>query len=251
MAVDVYLIERAAEEFWTLAHQAPSYPVELEEAIGWALPLEIRRAPGLWIRDVHHWAERAGIPYRFAGRDRRLRGCLIAYRDNGVVFLDGADPADEQRFTLAHELAHFLLDYRMPRHRALDALSESIRAVLDGQRPPTMGERMQAVLADAPLGVLSHVMERPDAGLPAAMVLAIEDRADRLALELLAPASRVLERLHHASLPRPYTRRLTHLSTILTAEYGLPTEIAASYARILLRRDGGPSVRDWLLGTAE
>ncbi|HZQ09243.1 MAG TPA: ImmA/IrrE family metallo-endopeptidase [Anaerolineae bacterium] len=35
-----------------------------------------------------------------------------------MIFLDGSDPANEQRITVAHEIAHFLVDYQMPRARA-------------------------------------------------------------------------------------------------------------------------------------
>jgi hypothetical protein len=243
-----YLIEKIADEFWSLAREAPGYP--FEEALIWAVPLDVRAIAGLRVSDAHMWAQRAGIAHRFPGRDRRLRGCLIAYKDKGMILLDARDPADEQRFTLAHEAAHFLLDYHGPRQRALAALGESIRPVLDGQRAPTLEERLHAVLAAAPLGALSHLMERPDEGLPAGIVLDVEDRADRLALELLAPAGPILELLHQPALPGEFPARLAYLTAMLATAHGLPPTIAASYARFLLRRNGGPRFRDWLLGTA-
>jgi hypothetical protein len=245
-----YLIEKVAEEFWLLVGQAPEYPCDIEEALCWALPLDIRLIPALRVRDAHAWAQQAGIVHRLPEYNRRLRGCLLAYKNHGTILLDALDPVDERRFTLAHEAAHFLLDYHAPRQRALAALGESIRPVLDGQRPPTLKERLYAVLADAPLGVLSHLMERPDEGLPAPIVLDVEDRADRLALELLAPAQSLLDLLRHPSVPRTFDARLAYLTTILVTKYGLPAPIAASYARFLLQLKGGPGFRDWLLGRA-
>ena len=46
--------------------------------------------------------------------------------------VDANDPDNERRFTTAHELAHFLLDYAEPRRKAIEALGEGIVPVLDG-----------------------------------------------------------------------------------------------------------------------
>jgi Zn-dependent protease with chaperone function len=164
-----------------------------------------------------------------------------------VVFLDSEMPEDERRFTLAHELAHFLLDYRAPRMRALVALGEGVRPVLDGLRPPSVEERVHALLEGTPLGVVGHLMERPTAGLPSSAVLSIETRADRLALELLAPAALVLEKVK--GLRRmPYRERVDALAALLVREHGLPAGIAGRYASGLLHSHVGPSFRDWLSG---
>lgn len=242
-----YRVEHTASLFWQLAQQNPVYPVPLEDIIGWAFPLLLRAVPQLSVRHVHDWLQTNQIAYAVAGTDRRLRGCLFAYRDHGIIFLDSEDPPNEQRFTLAHELAHFLLDYWLPRQRTLHALGESIRAVLDGVRAPTAEERVQAVLARTPLGVHSHLMERPEQGLPSATVLQVENRADRLALEILAPAALLLTR--PAIDPRiPYPTRLQCLTMALVSEFGLPATVAGSYARHLLRTHGRPTFQDWLQG---
>jgi hypothetical protein len=243
-----YAVENAAHEFWTLAGGVSGYPCDLEGSIPYALPLHVQTVPGLRVSHANGHARKAGLPYRFSGRDRRLSGCLLAYKEVGVIFLDTGIEEDERRFTLAHELAHFLLDYRAPRLRALEALGEGIRAVLDGLRPPTIEERVHAVLAGTRLGVVGHLMERPAAGLPSSTVLGIENRADRLALELLAPAALVLEKaesLHGMS----HRERANTLSALLVWEHGLPAGIASKYAGGLLRDNGaGPGFRDWLFG---
>ena len=247
IAVD-YAIENAAREFWMLAGGAPDYPCDLESSLTWALSLDVRSVPGLRVSHVNAHARRAGLPYHFLGRDRRLCGCLLAYRDGGVVFLDADMPEDERRFTLAHELAHFLLDYRAPRMRALTALGEGVRPVLDGQRPPTVEERVHAVLEGTKLGVVGHLMERPTSGLPSSAVLGIETRADRLALELLAPVSLVLEKavgLRGMS----YRERVDALAALLVREHGLPAGVAEKYAGGLLHAHDGPKFRDWLAGS--
>jgi IrrE N-terminal-like domain len=246
-----YLIENMAQEFWEMADVAGEngrLPRNIQTAITLALPLEIYPVPVLRVSHVLAWARRVQMPHRIRGRDRRLHGCLLADRGKGTIFVDASDADDEQRFTLAHELAHFLLDYRFPRLRAIDALGPSILAVLDGERAPTLAERVHAVMSSIHLGVLSHLMERPESGLPTNIVLDIEDRADRLALELLAPTDSVSDTVRRAAVPGGFEARLAYVTQQLTRQYGLPTAIAAPYARYVLARLGEPTFRDWLFG---
>lgn len=51
------------------------------------------------------------------------------------VLLDDADTPAEQRFSLAHEVAHFLLDYLQPREATRRKLGETALEVVDGLRP--------------------------------------------------------------------------------------------------------------------
>lgn len=245
----VVLIENTAQEFWALAGGAPRAPRDIKAAITLTLPLEIYPVPGLRVRDVLAWAMRVNIAHVIRGRNRRLCGCLIAYRGKGTIFFDTRDPDDEQRFTLAHELAHFLLDYQAPRQRAVSILGASILPVLDDERSPTISERLHAVLSSVYLGVMSHLMERPDEGLPTNLVIDIEDRADRLALELLAPALPLQEMMSQSSIPQGFSTRLAFLTQHLVANYNLPGTIASFYARYLLDQLGAPTFRDWLFQT--
>lgn len=247
MEDEPYLIQNTADLFWRFAQQSPTYPVPLEEIVGWAFPLWLHSVPRLSLHSVRDWLIASNLVCPFLGKDRRLRGCLFAYRDQGVIFLECDDPPDEQRFTLAHELAHFLLDYWLPRQRAIVVLGERIRDVLDGVRVPTVEERIHAVLASTPLGVHSHLMERPEQGLPASVVLHVETRADLLALEILAPVALLLASSHMCP-STPHALRLSRLTATLVNQYGLPLSIAAPYARRLLRAEGGPTIQDWLQG---
>jgi len=202
--------------------------------------------PQLRLNDVLAWTQRVHITLLIPGHNRRLHGCLVAYRGKGTIFFDAEDAEDEQRFTIAHELAHFLLDYQAPRQRAVTILGDSILPVLDGDRSPTREERLHAVLSTVHLGVMSHVMERPDEGLPTNVVIDLEDRANRLALELLAPALPLCELVSQAIAPRGFNARLIYLTQHLVAEYGLPEAVAFLYARYVLRQVGEPTFRDWL-----
>jgi len=244
-----FFIENTTQEFWALAEGLPDLPRDMQTAISLALPLEIYPVPDLRVSHVLAWAQRVNITHYIGGRNRRLHGCLLADRGKGTIFFDASDTPPEQRFTLAHELSHFLLDYQFPRRRAVGILGVSILVVLDGERPATREERLHAVLSGVPLGVMSHAMERPDDGLPANFIIAIEDRADRLALELLAPAQALYTMMQQAA-PQGYAARLTFLTRLLTQEYGLPEIMASSYARYLLAQLGEPTFRDWLFDHA-
>lgn len=245
------LIENTAQEFWALLGEVPTYPCDIKTAITFAMPIGLYAISGLRISDVLDWTQKVHLSYRMPGRNRRLHGCLLADRDKGTIFYDARDSEDEQRFTLAHELAHFLLDYQAPRQRAVAILGRSILPVLDGDRPPTVAERVHAVLSTVPLGTLSHFMERPDEGLPATIVIDIEDRADQLALELLAPISSLHEKMSLSTTPRGFSKRLLFLTQQLVATSGLPSAIASSYARYVLAQLGEPGVRDRLFATGE
>ncbi len=247
---NAFFIENTAQEFWALAGGVPSLPCNMQTAITLALPLEIYPVPGLRVSHVLAWARRVKIAHRIRGRDRRLHGCLLADRGRGTIFFDASDSNAEQRFTLAHELAHFLLDYQIPRQRAVAALGASILPVLNGERAPTLEERLHAVLSAVPLGIMSHVLERPDDGLPANFIIAIENRADRLALELLAPAQELYSLEQQAGAPKGFDARLAFFTHTLTWDYGLPEVLASSYARYLLAQLGEPTFRDWLFGHA-
>jgi Zn-dependent peptidase ImmA (M78 family) len=143
-----------------------------------------------------------------------------------MALIDGADEEDEQRFSIAHELAHFLRDYWNVRRQIRKRLARDAAEVLDGQRPPTSAERLQALLRNVSLGFDVHLMERDRDGYPmSACAAQAEEDADRLAFELLAPAEHVL-----ANGTRAKTGALAEK---LKQFYGLPALQAAQYAGIL------------------
>ena len=241
------LIENAALEFWEWVGQTPPFPRDMEEWFPYVFPLDVERIPGLTIGRINDWAQANGSAYRFDGdRNRRLRGCIFPRRSRGTIFIDADDSPEEQRFSAAHEGAHFLLDYHLPRERALSALGERIREVLDGKREPSVEERLHGILADVHVGVRGHLMERPDEGVPTNIILDAEDRADRLALELLAPAASLRMRMLGRDAPTGYRARLAFLTEVLYSTYRLPRVIDAFYADMLLHLWGEPTFQDWL-----
>lgn len=241
-------IEETAEDFWAQVGDAPGFPRDMQAAITLASPLELRSVHDLHVDHVRAWTRRVNLAFSPRGSDRRLHGCLLAWKGKGVIFFDADDPDDEQRFTLAHELAHFLLDHEARRQRAINILGPSILAVLDGERSPTIQERLHAALDSVSLGVMSHLMERPERGLPSNVIIDVENRADRLALELLTPLGTINELLDQPAVPKGFQPRAAFLSQQLAARYGLPEHISTIYARFVLARRGEPTFRNWLFG---
>lgn len=223
MSVPLWVVELAAE-FWELAGTHEPFPRRLREPIRRALPLDLIDRPGLSLGSIRAWLARRRIAWELdGGDDRRLRACLLAHRGRGLVFVDSEDPDDEQRFSLSHEAAHFLRDYLRPRRQAVARLGPGVLEVLDGVRPPTTTERLHGLLAGISVGGHIHLLERDPAGRARGIEAEAEDAADRLALELLAPAAEVQAR----SADRPGAR------AILIADFGLPAAWADAYTDLL------------------
>lgn len=237
-----------AERFWQLAGCREPFPRSLESAVAWALPLAIVKLPRLSVAELQRWVSRKGLCAHVAGSDRRLRACLLAKAGRGVVLLDGGDPDDERRFSLAHEIAHFILDYLHPRQKAVEALGEAAREVIDGHRAATLEERLTGVLRGIELGVYTHLMGRSSIGeIERIETLEAEDRADRVALELLAPRPEVLAMLRPRRVRWTGNRAFHVVEGVLRQDFGLPAGAAASYGKVLIiGRRSSRTFREWL-----
>jgi hypothetical protein len=169
---------------------------------------------------------------------RRLHGCMVAHGGKGFLFYDNQDDEQQQRFTLAHEVAHFVLDHLQPRARALRSFGQGILPVLDGKRSPIPHESLFLMLERIPTGVQVRRMERNDSGEPCTgREMEAELLADRLAFELLAPASEALPLLRRSSRQEAAAE--------LASRFGLPKREARAYARLLLARE--PARRPFFL----
>jgi hypothetical protein len=245
--VEFAAIQRITEEFWATVGESEPFPRLLEPAVLWALPLAVFKLPRLWVSDVQSWLAERGIRFQLETGDRPLHGCLLAYGGRGCVLLDGADSAADLRFSLAHEAAHFLLDYHLPRQRAVSRLGPRILEVFDGNRPATVEERVHALLSHVSVGFHTHLMERERNGVMGCDAASErEGGADRLALELLAPEQDVRQNVAQAG-------RLTHgqdrpgiATRVLQEDFGLPPAVAMVYARVLYPAARTFSVREWL-----
>ena len=233
--------QEAVNRFWQQCGETEPFPRNLERSISLALPVTLVKLPHLKLHGIESWFERRGTSFRFNCRSRAVRGCLIAFGGQGLIFVDGADPDDERRFTIAHETGHFIVDYWLVREMAMAKFGEKIIDVFDGLRRPSIAERVHAMLASTSLGVYTDLMERDEASaLARAEVWDMEDRADRVALALLAPPEEVLAEVDTSSAD--FTQRQEIMMSVLRQRFGLPASITAAYARSLLESIGrGPS----------
>jgi hypothetical protein len=229
--------QQIADSFWGQATEIEPFPRSLERAILLALPVAIIKLPHLALGTIETWLRHRQIEYSFNCSSRFVRGCLICYGGKGFIFCDGTDRSDEIRLTLAHETSHFLVDYWYPRQKALNKFGATILDVFDGIREPTITERIQAVFESTKIGVVTNLMDRQDAG---EATWAVEDKADKIAFELLAPANDVLKTSDFSETK--YSQRFQGLLKRLVNLYGLPVHAATAYSGALLRSIGkGPS----------
>ncbi len=220
MTAQVRVAELAAW-FWERAGPPPPFPRDLRGAVARSLLGSIVPLADLSVGRVLNWLSAAGVaPPVLRGPERPLRGALFARHGVGFLFVAADDDPAERRFTVAHELAHLLGDYFWPRQRAAAAHGPAVLDVLDGRRPPTVAERVHAVLRDVPAGPFAHLMARDDPRRASAVAFA-EREADRLACELLAPAADVCARLGV---------RADRAARVLAETYGLPPAVASAYA---------------------
>lgn len=212
--------ELIAQEFWQGTGLVERFPREIETAVALKLPLTLVKLPLITTEAVHTWLDTRKLRATLPEEPRELMGCLVAYRGFGVAFISGADAPEEQRLTIAHETAHFLKDYLLPRREILAAVGESIAEVLDGHRAASWAERANAVLAHVRIGVHVHLLPRRTAGhLGESHLVAIEDHADALGLELVAPRTAVNRLAQRArAIRQPPSEMLRRLS----GHFGLP-----------------------------
>lgn len=242
------LVADLARTFWELAGTTEPFPRELRRPTAWALPVAIVDLPRLRVAALGRFLERRTAIGPLATADRPLRAALVAHAGQGFVFIDGADPPDERRFSLAHELAHFLADYWWPRRRAAARVGPASLEVLDGRRGPTRDERIDAALGGVALAAHVHLMERtPDGHRPGEAIERAEQTADALALELLAPGELAAPLVAAAG-------GAAEAEAVLAERFGLPSSVARVYREQLLgpeppgaamlRRLGLADVRD-------
>jgi hypothetical protein len=223
MSVPVWCADLAAR-FWAAAGSPPPFPRDLGDAATGALPLSVIDEPSLSVAAVSRWFAATGIRVPLDEPDRPLRGCLVAWRGVGFAFVEALDDAAERRFSLAHELGHFLRDYWHPRETAVARLGTRVVEVLDGHRPPTRDERLHAILRNVPVGPFTHLLRRDESGRPLSLAeRQAESAADRLAFELLAPVAAL------GDIGRP-----AKLVERLVCEFGLPRAPAGRYAALLV-----------------
>jgi hypothetical protein len=238
MAVEAWLL-RASEAIWAKLLEPGSYPRNVERLARYGFRVQLQRLSGLSVSLVQEWLRRRSYPGLPAAPDRRLHGCLVQIGGVSVIFLDSGDSPPEQRYTLAHELAHLWLERLAPRERLQQRLGDGVLEAMDGRRCATPAERMGALFSGVSLRPACHLLGRDRAlGLVDGGILLAEARADRLALELLAPETEARWLLPG---PLPWREWIPAAANRLEPAFEIPRPTAEAYARRLLPPEIGPS----------
>lgn len=229
--------QQAVDLFWSRCGVTEAFPRALDRAVQLALPIIIIKLPGLQLDKIETWFFQRNTRFQFGCASRMVRGCLVAYGGNGFIFIDGTDPPDEQRFTLAHEASHFLIEYWIPRQKAILKFGSGIIPVLDGLRKPSVEQRVHAFLGGVALGIYSKLMMRGDSFESSqSEIWDAESRADRVAIALLAPPEAVIEKTNISGAK--YEDRVQAITKVLISEFGLPQSVATPYGNELLNLIG-------------
>lgn len=221
---------------------SPTTPIEPTSELPLFFPVVCIKITPLSVVSLHEWLSKRrdmSTSVLRICRDRRLRGAVVAHCGRGMLFANSADPPHEQRFTWAHEAAHFLGDHFYPRHDAIQKHGQSIAEVIDGKRAPTQKEKIDATLLRTSLNQYVHLMvqkeEMKKSSWRAFMLRESEARADAFACELLAPFALLKERFPKFAANSAETAQLQ--STLVT-EFELPAEHAMEHARAFIARYG-------------
>jgi hypothetical protein len=153
--------EALALDFWGGMSPYDTFPRSIDKAAPLKLPLACVSLPRLNVPTIARWLHQHGIATPLLDDARELFGCLVAQSGCGFIFVCDADSPEEQRLTIAQEVAHFLVDYLLPRQQVMRALGAGMAEVLDGKRPPTPSERASAILSHIRLGAHVHILPRP------------------------------------------------------------------------------------------
>ena len=231
-----------AAAFWQRAGVDPAQPDAIIEAAHWGVEARVHAQPRLSIATIQRWLDSHRYDVTIDGPDRQLRGCAVATRGQGIIFIDADDSPAERNFTLAHEVGHLVLDYFRPREQTAELIDDPDGSVFDGIRPPSFDQQLSAALRGQRLQPFVHLLARDVNREAAPAVVARERQADELACELLAPMDDVRVRLRAGQDVRA-------VAGLLHERYRLPMGAADDYARRLVRRFlPAPTFVDWLSG---
>ncbi len=209
------------ELFWHKAGGGDGFPRDIELAAVLTPDVTVECVRGLTSRHAVERLPGVTVP---PGTDRDLLGCCVATRGHALLLVESALAADLRRAVVAHELGHYLGEYKWPRDRAVARLGATVVPVLDGDRPPTAADGWAALLAGVRLGPHAHYLGRGYTG-PGDDHHPAERLANDFALELLAPHDRA------AAIPGREDDR----ARAFEQAFGLPADWARNYARRLAR----------------
>lgn len=244
MQVTKPYIAKIARDFWNKFEKSHQSTLGIIDAINIAFPVDFVILPNLTLGSVQTWLQNRNVYMTFDANDRILHGLIVVHQSNGLIFLDENDSRSDREYTAAHEISHYLLDYKIPRERIMEKMGSSIMEVLDGKRDATSTERIDALLNSINVRAFSHLLEKDgDGSFVSSEVFDAENDADALALELLAPSSKIIAKVKSTTSTASFHSFQDCSLQILREEYFLPEQIAKEYSkRLAYSVTGGPSL---------
>lgn len=234
-----------ADWFWKRAGGRSVPPVDIGYAAACALEVAVWPITGLTTRTAVENLRRVGVRCSDTGDERELHGCIAIGPSGGLILVETRDGDAQKRFTIAHEVSHYMLEVYRHRQRAERRMGNDYVGVLYGSREVTPTERIDAWLNNVQSAPTTHFMDRAaDGRYGCGRTLEAECVADRLAIEIIAPRAEVSRAiLDRRKLP---FRDLVHAAKrIAERQFGLPGTVADSYAsRLAWTLTGGPSTAD-------
>lgn len=241
-------IKKIAADFW---NQVPKLklqpPYDIAGAVSLILPLDIVSLCDLTLQKIDQWLSSKGISVPINVNDRHLHGFVLVNKGTGFIFINGTDVEEERLYTIAHEASHFILDYKIPRDKAINKIGNGIENVLDGLREATVDEQVEGIIHGISIRPFTHLLEKEgDGSFGSIKIFDSENNADALAIELLAPHAEVIKTTLNG-------KKLTfsvfdqHCLDLLISKYKLPEIIAKQYSkRLAYAVTGGPSIMNKL-----
>ena len=238
------IIVQIAKDFWKSTGGTIVFPCDISGAVNLVLPIDIVCLSELSLNKIQTWLAERKVFLSLEIDDRLLHGFILISKGSGFIFVNGTDTEEERRYTIAHEASHFLLDYKLPRDTAVKKLGDGILEVMDGNRKPTIEERIDGTLTSVTIKPYTHLLEKVGDGTFNRMeILNSENEADGLALELLAPNSIVIKDTNPNRKKISFYDFKNQCYQILRSKYLIPDSIAEAYSsKLAYVATGAPSL---------
>jgi len=239
-------IERIAREFWSTVDQNYHENYDIISAVDTSPTIDLIKIKNLSISKIEEWLIAIGLKDNFDIPDRRLHGVLIIKGDSVAMFIEDDENPIQQRFTVAHEVSHYLLDYQIPKEKAILALGKEIEDVLNGNLPANNTQLALSVIKGINIDPYSFLIEKTGNGsFEDWKNFNSENEADYLALELLAPRIRIINETFSSTKRLSYSQFTRKSQEILIEKYRIPSDIARQYAsQLAYSVTSGPSFLD-------
>lgn len=234
-----------AQWFWRRAGGWPTPPVDIGYAATCALEVGVRQVPGLTTGNAVHHLRHFGVARADSGSERELHGCISIGSRGGMILVEMCDDDSQQRFTVAHEVSHYILEVHRHHRRAAQRMGDDYVAALYGRREATSTERIDTWLNNLRSSSITHFMDRgSNGGYSCGNTLEAECSADRLALEILAPRVEMVRTVLDCR-KLPFRDVDDAVRRFAEKRFGLPNEVAGPYAsRLVWELTGGPSTAE-------